>query len=288
MDEKYGDKIFELKEQGYSYAKIFELFEKSGINIKRKSIVRICRKKYAEVNRSVPKPKRDNSEEMIELPLQEVFELRRSGKTYEEIAQYYRDKGIDVSRESIRHRIKKYGTLQGISQIRKENLPIDEIMYLREKKGLKYDEIIDYYKGEGIELKKTVVMELCREKLKSDNHKLKRGAKLNKQIDDEDIYQLKKMGLTYKQIVEIYKLRGIEVSMQTIQRRCGSVFKEKGEQIPQVKRCKEEKRKTEQDLRELNESLNEMLSKKIKSEDLLKEYRELLNRQDKGEEHERI
>ena len=164
MDEIYANKIFELKEQGYSYAKIFDYFEKNGIDLDKKEIVQICRRMYKERNRNVPKPKRDNNQDIIELPLQEVLDLRRSGKTYEEIAQYYRDKGIEVSRESVRKRIKDVGALQGIRQIRIENLPIDEIMYLKEKTGLTYNEIFDYYKNKGIKLKKNAVMLECRGK----------------------------------------------------------------------------------------------------------------------------
>ena len=36
MDEIYANKIFELKEQGYSYAKIFDYFEKKVVSLHNK------------------------------------------------------------------------------------------------------------------------------------------------------------------------------------------------------------------------------------------------------------
>ena len=172
------EEIYNLREQGLSYKEIeWYLLEKKGIVVSKTTILKKCKKIYAEKGKE--EPKETGKLNKIPIPDEEIFNLREKGLSYESIAIYFRNKGIEVSFQTIKNRCEEIYTKKG-----------KEIPKLSNK---------------------------------------------TKIIDDEELFNLREMGLSYEEIKKYYYTKGIEVSRQRIFQKCKKIYAEKGKEEPKGK-----------------------------------------------------
>ena len=174
----------------------------------------------------------------IIIPEQELIELREKKKlSYERIAQYYRDKGIDVSFYTIRNRcIKIYGNKENVPTSARTNkfkpkkeLPEEEI-YQLVKEGKSFEEIRKYLLTEKqIKVCSTTIKKRCAEIFKRKGEEIpsrknksrqKRSTR-REQASDEEIKEQIEMGLSQQEIWKHFK----EIGKKATQKRIKEMFR---------------------------------------------------------------
>ena len=188
------EEIYELKKQGVLYRKIAERYHCSVTTIERRL------KEYCELN-GLDLPKNSNSHYKIELPMEEIYELKKQGMTYKEISEMY-----DCSIPTVISKLKEYCDLNDLDFPKKPNwpdkidLPMKEIYNLR-LKGMSYDKIEKQYGCSTC----TVINKL---KEYCDLNDLDFPENPNRrdkvELPMEEIYELKKQGMTYEEISKKY------------------------------------------------------------------------------------
>ena len=157
---------------------------------------------------------------------------------------------------------------------RKIEIRDEEIYELREQ-GESYEEIARYYNGKGIEISKATIAYRCKkiynEKGKEEP-KAKKGKKERKDVTNEEIYELRKQGMTYGDITKYYNKKGIKINPSTIRLRCKEIYEKKGEEAPKVTR--KNKKPEECLLGRLNDTLNGKIKEKMGTERKLAELKD--------------
>ena len=106
-----------------------------------------------------------------------------------------------------------------------------------------------------------------------------------KKISDEEIYELRKSGMSYKKMAKVFHIRGIRIASNTIASKCKRIFAEKGEAEPKGKRVNNKNSNTKDNsLGRLNNVLNERIGKKINTEKELAKLKDKEERKTKGDE----
>ena len=241
------EEIFNLREQGLTYKEITEILNKKGIKVSCSSIGKRCKKIYQEKGKQEPAIKRKSKKSEIEISNEEIYGLREQRYTYQEISNYFKNKGINISAKTIQKICKKTYQEKGQEEpvlgvkARKIKISDEEIYNLREQ-GLSYNEIKEYYEYKGIEVSYSTIAARCKkiyeEKGKQDPNVKKRTRKEEIKIPDEELYNLREQGLTYKEIAKIFNKKGIKVSYSTIRTRCKKTYIEKRKEEPNIKRKK--------------------------------------------------
>ena len=177
----------------------------------------------------------------IEIPDEEIFELREKRMTYKQIAEYFINQGIDISIMTISNRCKKIYARKGkeqptVKRGRKERIADEqkEKIYELREKGMTYKEIIEYFKNNGIQISSSTIKNTCKKIYEEKGKEQPNLTKRIKKISDEEIYELREQGMTQREVAEYYKKQGIEVSDKTIYRRCKIIYKEKGKKQQRV------------------------------------------------------
>ena len=157
---------------------------------------------------------------------EEILKLREQGLSYSNMVDYFKEKGIKVSYSAINKRCifinNKIGKdKQDLGKSEKSILPEDEIILLREE-GLSYKKIAEYFTKKGIKVCESTINERCKKiysKLGKNEQDLR---KVN--ISDDEIIELRKRGLSFKDIAEYYNAKGIYVTAPTIGIRCKKMY----------------------------------------------------------------
>ncbi len=170
---------------------------------------------------------------------EEIYKLRKKGLSYKKIEKYFDDKGIIVTAQTIRNKCKKIYKDKGEKEpelIVKRSIPIsDEKIYTLREQELSYEKIAQYFKGKGIKVSPTTIEKRCKEIYKDKGKKEpKLRVERKNPIPDEEIYELRKKGLSYKKIGENLNNKGIKISPATIRKKCKEIYKEKGEKEPEL------------------------------------------------------
>ena len=118
---------------------------------------------------------------------------------------------------------------------------VNNLIYRLRKNGWSYERIAKYLNDNNIaSIKRSAVDKRCKkifaekgEKEPTDSGKIP--------VSREEIYYLKKMGLKDSKIALYYNNKGIDVSDETIRRRVNEIFKEKGVEVPTIKRTRKRK-----------------------------------------------
>ena len=174
----------------------------------------------------------------------EIFSLRERKLSYDDIVEYYKEKGIKVTKETIRKRCKRIYAEKGIEEpkVKRKNshqrksirfkIPDEEIIYLKEH-GLTNIQIMEYYKQKGINIGISNINKKCKEayqKLGESKIPKNRGLKII--IPEDEIIKLREKNISYAEIAEYYKERGIQVSPSTIENGCKEIYKGRGIENP--------------------------------------------------------
>ena len=224
---------------------------------------------------------RDLSRRKIEIRDEEIYELREQGESYEEIARYYNGKGIEISKATIAYRCKKIYNEKGkeAPKIKKgknkrEDVTDEEIYELREQ-GMTYKGMMEYFEQKDVKISKSLLSKRLKEIYKEkgkEEPKAKNGEKERNDITDEEIYELREQGISYREMERHFDEKGIKISQMTLYRRCKKIYKEKGEEEPKAKRGRKKNNNTKL-LGNLNNTLNKRIKEKIGTEQALAELK---------------
>ena len=109
--ECWDDKIFELREQGYSYNQILIYFFEQGIeDMTDYYVSKRCKEIYSRKGLVEPKTKRRK----LELPEEMIFQLRQEGLTYNAICKRLNDVGIKVTESKLIYTCKEIYAKKGM------------------------------------------------------------------------------------------------------------------------------------------------------------------------------
>lgn len=225
------EEIFELKERKMSTREIIEYFEKQNKVVNAEFINSRCRVIYKKKGKKNPAKPVEITEEMEE----EIFNLREQRYLYEEIEEHFAQKGINISSDRIRNRCKKIYSQKGLEMIdlrKNENISDNEILQLREQ-GFSYERIEKYYKNKGILVSKETINRRCEEIYAALG---KKEPNLLRKISNEDIFNLREQGYTYKDIANYFNKEKFVISYDTVRNRCKIIYREKRLQEPRGKR----------------------------------------------------
>lgn len=115
-------------------------------------------------------------------------------------------------------------------------LPEDEIFRLREQRFSYYD-IERHFTERGIIVNHQTIRLRCKEiyaKLGKEEPKAISNATRKSHELDEEIYELKKNGLTYSEILKVLESKGYNITKTSISKKSKEIFKAKGEEEPKV------------------------------------------------------
>ncbi len=299
-----SDDLYFFRNQGLTYAQITKILNDKGIKISINTVQIKCKKVFEEKGEKVPKVS-DRKSRNIKTEIEDeiIFDLRESGMSYRDISKYFTSIGKPVCCQTIINRCNKIYASKGISQVdlRKEgrnknaNISDDEIYNLR-KQRISYQDIVNYYKERGENISIALVQARCKKIFATKQEKEPEGINKSKiNISNEEIYELRKQGLSYVKISEYYKEKGISIYPMTVCRRCKIVFEEKKEEEPKIKRGKPKKTNSdaikeektegikELSLQELDNELTNNIKKKTASEELVEEYNKQIDVQKENE-----
>ena len=163
----------------------------------------------------------------------------------------------------------------------------EEEIYQLKQKGLTYKEISEYYEKKGVKISSNYISSICMDIYTKNGEKPPKAMKFRKiPISDEEIFELREKGLFYKEIQDYYSRKGIKISIPTLQKRCEKIYAEKGMELPQTRRFRNSIHfEMEQAVKELNKELDELLTKKSASEQLVQDYENLYRKEEKGSEY---
>jgi hypothetical protein len=238
--------------------------------------------------------KKSKRPDRIPISDEEIYELRSQGISYDDIVMHFKGKGIKVTKETIRMRCSRIYAQKGIEEKKLKpfskrrhrsivrSLISGEEIYRLKEEGYTYSEICDYYEAQGIKTNMTLIATICTEVYAEKGEQIPKVIKKEEiATSDEVIFELREKGYTYKQISEYYKERGIQIGICAIRNRCVRAYTNKGIEQPQYR-----KEYMQRSLRELDNELNQLLSQKSKSDQLVQDYTEFSEPKEKNEEIE--
>ena len=186
--------IYNLRLEGMSYNKLAKEYGCCTGTI----IYRL--RKYCNEN-TLTFPENLSSRDKIVLPMEEVFNLRLKGMSYEKIAKQY-----GCSPSTVVCKLKEYCDLNGLdfpenpNRRDKVELPMEEIYELKTQ-GMTYDELSEKYN-----CNYSTILNRLKSYCEQNNLKIpkaKSGPK-QKTLSIEEIYKLKSQGMSYKKMAEKY------------------------------------------------------------------------------------
>lgn len=236
-----SEDIANLKKLGYSYKEISDRLKQEGKKVSADTLSKKCRKLYN--GKRAPSAK-------IKISSEQIYELREQGMSYEDISKYFNEQGINISTMTICRRCKDIYNEKGKVEQRatykaksKKSISNEEIYNLREK-NMSYNEIAKSLNSQGKQISVATIRERCK-KIYEENGKkepmidpnrnmtYRRLDEEEKGIDiNDEIYTLRKQGLSYKAISKKLEEQGIKITSVTICSRCKRVFSKKGEKVP--------------------------------------------------------
>ena len=154
---------------------------------------------------------------------EEIYKLREEGLSFKEIEERLKDKGIDIPWIIIRNMCKVI-----YKEKKKDFISDDEIFKLREQ-GLSYYEIAQRFKDNGINVCSQTINNRCKkiyeEKGMEEPKCFKRKKFIRRKVSEDEIYELREKGLSYREIEKRFEDNGIEISFETIRVRCKNIYK---------------------------------------------------------------
>ena len=274
------DELYKLSEEGLSDDKICEKLNERGIDITYSSLHNIMRKIYKEKGEKRIGGRR----QIIGVTDEELYNLRKQGKTIKEISEFYKSKGIDIGEASIYKKVKVIFEQKNEEMLKvREREPKkiypseackEKIYTLRQNRASIKEIKEKLLQEDNIKLSAHYIDRLLKE-IYTEKGKIQPKAKTGrkrknlyivsskKKIDsfDEKIYSLREEGVSLESIKEILEREDeFNVSISTISRRMKTIYKEKGEEEP---RSSKSKKITQQvcELREQGLNYNEIIEK---------------------------
>ena len=206
-----NEEIYKLREQGFTYQKITQYFNNKGIKVKIGIIRKRCKKIYQEKGKREPDLK-VGRKKVIQMQDEEIYQLRQDGLSYRKITQYFNNKGIKVSSETIRNRCKniyqkKIEEKPDLKVGRKKviQIPDEEIYKLREQ-GLSYEKIVQYFYKKGMKVSFATIRIRCKRMYqeKASDYKNKKSDKTSLADLEKKLQELKEKKEKSGELLEEY------------------------------------------------------------------------------------
>lgn len=243
--EKIDQTIYILRQKSLGYGTIKKELEKQSIDLSRSTIRNRCKKIYALKGEKEPE-----ADFKIDVEDELIYFLREKGLSYNEISRELKKQDIRIATTTVNERCKKIYANKQKQEPKpvfgpKKREPIDnELIYTFREKGLTYAKIVEEFKKYNIFVSYSYIRKICKSiySSKGENEpkvkhktsiikaKKTKGPK-KKDIDSELIYNLRKGGMSFKDIATEFKEKGISVSSPTISNRYKEICLLKGETI---------------------------------------------------------
>ena len=228
------EQLYELKENGLADKEIVEYLIKQGIEISTRG-VRYKINRYCEKT-GKPKP---NTQKVTD---EQLYELKENGWTGREIARYLKSQGIEISYTSVNNRLNEY--------CKKTRKPMrtkvtDEQLYELKENGWTDKKIAEYLINQGIEISWATVNRRLNQYYKKIGKPKPNFKKTSKsktestaEVTDEQLYELREKGMTYREISEYLKSQGIEICSAKINVRVNEYCRRTGKTKIETRKAK--------------------------------------------------
>ena len=284
--KKIHQKIYELREKGLTCEQTKETLNKEGIKISLEELNEI----YKEIfERKSKRLELESINAKIDVYNEVIFELREKRMSYVRICEILRKKEVKISSTTVALRCKEIYKLKGKKEpkaiARKKNKKhhIDEEkVYKMREQHFTYRKIADILKEEGTKISPTSIRLLCKEIYRKKEKEEPKVSYYNEVIYDEQIYELREQKNSYMSISKILKEKGINISLETIKRRCEEIYTIKGKKQPMLNERIEEYNEQIYELRGKGYSFYKI--EKIMKEQGIKISRTTINRRYKERE----
>ena len=227
ISPKIKNKVFELRKKGLPYYKISQSLSISGIKLGPNKVKEICKIVFAE--NDVEDPWLDDNKRRILVRLSDgiIDRLKSQGYNQKQIKEYFIKFGVDLS--------DPYKTYQNTEQnlYKISNNYLTEYIYELRKDGCSYNIIAERLYEEGIKISYESIRKISKNVFKEHNEieaKAKYQKKNQISLLNEEIYELRKQGLTYLEISQFLETKDIHISYETIRQYCKKIFKDKNEE----------------------------------------------------------
>ena len=219
---------------------------------------------------------------------EELYYLRTHGYPYEKIKEYYLNKGVNVSYETIRKECKKVFSQKGKKEPmytkydpeNKGEKDVTVMVYILRRQGYSYQKITDYLISNGAEISLHQVRMISQKMFEKYNKKEPRmKSDTARSVSKKRIYDMRKEGVSCKKITEILNNEGIHVSYGYLVKECREIFKNKGEEMPSIKR-KEEKHELDEikNKQTITNLMLEVAKKKNATKEQLRKFSEEISK----------
>lgn len=198
----------------------------------------------------------DKKEQILSEINQIIYNLKKQNLSYSAIAEELEKQGIKISISTVSTACKKIFSLKGETEpkykrvksnqkndesqevLRKREVYKEQVYTLREE-GLSYLAIAEELEKQGIKVSQNTVRTICKDIYISKGQTEPKASKSKKRIEESQdinkkIYELRKKGLTYLQIVEELKVQGINISRECVRKRCKELYEIKGKNEPEL------------------------------------------------------
>ena len=206
--------VYELKKKGVSYNDIALKYNCSSFTI-RTRLAEYCEENNCKIPETAPWYR------SIKLPMKEVYELKKQGVTYNDLASKYNCSSATIRTKLIKYCEENNYSLQGKNIVR---FPMKEVYELK-KQGITYKDLASKYSCSLSTVKRRLI-EYCEE----NNYSL--HGKNIVRLPMKKVYELKKQGITYKDLASKYSC-----SLSTVKRRLIEYCKENNCKIPKRATC---------------------------------------------------
>lgn len=211
--------VYALKQKGLSYREIQNYYKEKGITISRSAIQQRCKRIYKKFEEEMPKTTKTAVNEGVrKIDPEEVFELREKRYTYNQMKEYYKEKGIDISASSLAEICKSIYKEKGLGRP-KNGLPNsartyneEEIINLR-KKRWSYQKIANFVINKyGEYISYITVRRICLKAFEKNGEEDKRAIRTyTTNISDEEIIALRRKGYTFMQMKDHFENTGRKI-----------------------------------------------------------------------------
>ena len=174
---------------------------------------------------------------------EEIYELRKTGLSYQGIAKHFHEHGIRINEREIEAVCREVFTEKGEKQPRGRKIPheksekqkkIDERIRELRKNGLTFNSIIAYFQNRGIKIEVKQIRKALKETHKSEE--TEEGKEYDEDWLKEKIYELREQELSYAKIEKYFLDSGIKIRLDKVKKLCKEIYSEKGKEEPKIKR----------------------------------------------------
>ena len=235
------DELYRLRKSGLSLYQISEYYKSFGIDISAETIRVMCERIFKQ--KGEKEPKYDKLGYRYDEAIYIIGMLRQQGLAYAAIKEELTKVDIIIGTgkiKSICEELSKNSKdeFKYKSKVKREASD-EEIYKLRKEQGLSLHETTEYFHKKGIKVSYSYIAaaseRIFKERGEKSPQSKSKRTKALKQWNDE-IYNLRKQGLSFPSIKSYLDDKGLKLGVQTIRNRCEEIFNQRGETVPGIGR----------------------------------------------------